>query len=108
RFVEAVRRLGCRVSLDDFGKGVSSFSYLKAFNVDYLKIDGSFVRDMDVDDMNAHFVESIHGLGKRLGLYTIAEFVETAGVVERLRRLGVDYVQGNFVGRPAPWHAARA
>lgn len=108
RFVEAVRRLGCRVSLDDFGKGASSFSYLKAFNVDFLKIDGSFVRDMDVDEMNAHFVESIHGLGKRLGLATIAEFVESAPVIDRLRQLGVDYVQGNYIGRPRPWLTGQA
>jgi len=103
RFINAVRGLGCRISLDDFGAGFSSFSYLKAFQVDYLKIDGGFVRDMDTDTMNARFVESMNHLGKSLGLATIAEYVETASVVERLRDLGVDYAQGNFLGRPQQW-----
>ena len=63
------------------------------------------VRDMDSDSVNARFVESINHLGKSLGLKTIAEYVETAPVVERLRRLGVDYAQGNFLGRPQQWIA---
>ncbi len=105
RFIAGVRALGCRLSLDDFGSGISSFSYLKAFKIDYLKIDGGFVRDMDSDSVNARFVESINHLGKSLGLKTIAEYVETAPVVERLRRLGVDYAQGNFLGRPQQWIA---
>ncbi|MBW3567577.1 MAG: EAL domain-containing protein [Proteobacteria bacterium] len=103
RFINAVRKLGCKLSLDDFGAGFSSFSYLKAFKVDYLKIDGGFVRDMDTDTVNARFVESMNHLGKSLGLATIAEYVETASVVERLRNLGVDYAQGNFLGRPHQW-----
>lgn len=103
RFINAARKLGCKLSLDDFGAGFSSFSYLKAFKVDYLKIDGGFVRDMDTDTMNARFVESMNHLGKSLGLATIAEYVETASVVERLRDLGVDYAQGNFLGRPRQW-----
>lgn len=103
RFINSIRALGCSVSLDDFGAGFSSFSYLKAFKVDYLKIDGGFVRDMDTDTMNARFVESMNHLGKSLGLATIAEYVESASVVERLQRLGVDYAQGNFLGRPQQW-----
>lgn len=103
RFINAMRTLGSRLALDDFGAGLSSFSYLKAFRVDYLKIDGAFVRDMDSDDMNARFVESINHLGKALGLATIAEYVESARVVECLRGLGVDYAQGNFLGRPQHW-----
>ncbi|HEX6929574.1 MAG TPA: EAL domain-containing protein [Gammaproteobacteria bacterium] len=105
RFIVGVRALGCRISLDDFGSGISSFSYLKAFDIDYLKIDGGFVRDMDSDAVNARFVESINHLGKSLGLTTIAEYVESAPVIECLRGLGVDYAQGNFVGRPEPWIA---
>lgn len=103
RFINSIRALGCSVSLDDFGAGFSSFSYLKAFKVDYLKIDGGFVRDMDTDTMNARFVESMNHLGKSLGLATIAEYVESASVVEHLRGLGVDYAQGNFLGRPQQW-----
>lgn len=105
RFIAAVRSMGCRIALDDFGSGISSFTYLKAFNVDYLKIDGCFVRDMDTDHVNARFVESINHLGKSLGLVTIAEYAESAPVVERLRSLGVDYAQGNFLGRPEQWLA---
>ncbi|HEX6927842.1 MAG TPA: EAL domain-containing protein [Gammaproteobacteria bacterium] len=105
RFINAVRHLGCQISLDDFGSGLSSFSYLKAFQIDYLKIDGGFVRDMDTDPMNARFVESINHLGKSLGLATVAEYVESAPVFDRLRALGVDYAQGNFLGRPQQWIA---
>ncbi|HEX7047137.1 MAG TPA: EAL domain-containing protein [Gammaproteobacteria bacterium] len=105
RFIVGVRALGCRISLDDFGSGISSFSYLKAFDIDYLKIDGGFVRDMDSDETNARFVESINHLGKSLGLTTIAEYVESAPVVECLLDLGVDYAQGNFLGRPQQWIA---
>lgn len=105
RFINATRKLGCTISLDDFGSGISSFSYLKAFDVDYLKIDGGFVRDMDTDPVNARFVESINHLGKSLGLTTVAEYVETARVVQQLRELGVDYAQGNYLGRPQQWIA---
>lgn len=103
RFITAIRRLGCQVSLDDFGTGFSSFSYLKHFQVDYLKIDGGFVRNMDTDVINARLVESINHLGKALGVATIAEYAESAAVVEQLRELGVDYAQGNYIGRPQYW-----
>jgi diguanylate cyclase (GGDEF)-like protein len=102
RFIEQVKKLGCQVALDDFGAGLSSFSYLKAIPADYLKIDGGFIKDMLDDPMDHAIVESVNHIGHVAGLQTIAEFVETAPVRQRLAELGVDYAQGFGVHRPAP------
>lgn len=101
-FMEAFRRHGCRFSLDDFGSGFSSYTYLKHLPVDYLKIDGAFVKDIADDAVDRAMVESINRLGHVLGKRTIAEFVETQVVFDRIRELGVDYVQGYAVARPQP------
>ncbi len=100
-FIARIRQLGCRISLDDFGVGFSSFSYLKNLHVDTLKIDGSFIRDINHSRDDQLFVKALVDVARGMGIRTIAEFVETAECVELLRRLGVDYVQGYFVGRPA-------
>ena len=98
----ALKRRGSQFALDDFGSGLSSFHYLKTLPVDYLKIDGSFVKDM-VDDANDDaLVAAINQMGHTLGLQTIAEYAHSSAVVERLRELGVDYAQGYFFGQPAP------
>jgi diguanylate cyclase (GGDEF)-like protein len=102
QFIEKVRALGCQVALDDFGTGMSSFSYLKAIPADFIKIDGSFVRDMTEDPMNQAIVDAINRIGHVAGLRTIAEFVETDAVKERLLQLGIDYAQGFGIQRPAP------
>lgn len=102
-FMAQVQALGCRVSLDDFGSGFSSFTYLKTFGINYLKIDGSFVRDIDKDPVNRVFVESIDRIGKSLGIHTIAEYVENDAVLARLREIGVDSAQGHFIDRPKAW-----
>jgi diguanylate cyclase (GGDEF)-like protein/PAS domain S-box-containing protein len=102
RFMADLRGLGCRFALDDFGSGLSSFSYLKHLPVDYLKIDGSFVVDAAKDPFDRAIIESIHNLGQALGIQTIAEYVESDAIIEVLRHIGVDYVQGFAVGMAEP------
>jgi diguanylate cyclase (GGDEF)-like protein len=99
-FIDGVKTLGCHVALDDFGAGLSSFSYLKTLPADFLKIDGAFVRDMLDDPMDAAIVEAINSIGHVAGLRTIAEFVESEAIRSRLIDIGVDYVQGYGIHRP--------
>jgi len=106
RFMATMRELGCRFALDDFGSGLSSFAYLKHLPVDYLKIDGSFVRDMTEDSVDRAMVAAIHEVGRIMGMSTIAECADTDAVIAQLRELGVDYVQGDAVGAAAPLHDA--
>ena len=100
RFIRTLKRAGCRFALDDFGSGLSSFAYLKNLPVDYLKIDGNFVKDMLNDPMDHAIVESIHQIGKIMGMQTIAEFVETQEIMQRLAEIGVDYGQGYGIEKP--------
>ncbi len=100
--IRLLKNLGCRFSLDDFGSGLSSFGYLKNLPVDFLKIDGSFVRDMDTDPMNHAIVEAIHQVGHSLSIRTIAEFVENQGIASQLKAIGVDFGQGYHFSKPEP------
>jgi diguanylate cyclase (GGDEF)-like protein/PAS domain S-box-containing protein len=100
RFIRSLKELGCRFALDDFGSGLSSFAYLKSLPVDFLKIDGSFVKDMATDRMDRAIVEAINQVGHVLGIRTIAEFVENDAIIAELQKIGVDYAQGYGVGRP--------
>ena len=99
-FMTRLRELGCRFALDDFGSGLSSFGYLKDLPVDILKIDGSFVRDMLDDPINAAIVRSINDIGQVMGKRVVAEYVSRAELADELRGLGVDYAQGNWLHRP--------
>lgn len=103
QFIHTMKELGIRFALDDFGRGMSSFGYLKTLPVDYLKIDGSFVRDMANDAIDHAMVESITRIGHVMGLKVIAEFVEDDITVELLRELGVDYGQGYGIHKPETW-----
>jgi EAL domain-containing protein (putative c-di-GMP-specific phosphodiesterase class I) len=100
RVMERLRAVGCQVALDDFGAGMSSFGYLKNLPVDVIKIDGSFIRELDSDPMSRSIVDVITEIGHQRGLDVVAEWVASAGTVELLRELGVDYGQGFALHRP--------
>ena len=104
-FIEQVRDLGCSFSLDDFGSGLSSFGYLKNLPVDYLKIDGSLIRNIAVDREDFAMVRSIVELARTLGKRTVAEFVEDEAILSKLVELKVDYAQGYGIGKPQPLDA---
>lgn len=100
RFVDSLNKFGCRVALDDFGAGSTSFRHLRALNVAMVKIDGSFVRDLTTNDENLLFVRTLANLAKGIGLESVAEWVETEAEAELLRSEGLDYLQGWHCGRP--------
>ena len=102
KLINTLREYGCRFALDDFGSGLSSFAYLQRFPVDFLKIDGMFIRDICDDSMHRTLVSSINTIGQELGITTIAEFVESDATRDCLAEIGVDLVQGFGVGRPDP------
>ncbi len=101
-FIKDLKSLGCKFALDDFGSGMSSFTYLKNLPVDYLKIDGSLVKDIATNAVNFSMVEAINQVGRVMGLQTIAEFVENQAILEKLEEIGVDYAQGFGVAKPVP------
>mgnify|MGYP001028754587 CR=1 FL=1 len=97
-----LKKMGCEFALDDFGSGLSSFGYLKNFPVDYLKIDGAFVKDLIDDPIDAAMVKSINEIGQIMGKKTVAEFVENQAIADALREMGVDYAQGYYFSVPKP------
>ncbi|WP_277182509.1 EAL domain-containing protein [Caballeronia sp. BR00000012568055] len=103
RFIRDLKNRGCKFSLDDFGAGMSSFGYLKHLPVDYIKIDGGFIKDMLKDAVNRDMVAAINDIGHSMGRLTIAEYVESEAILRALGSMGVDFVQGFHVGRPALW-----
>lgn len=103
QFIRSLKELGCRFALDDFGSGMSSFAYLKALPVDYLKIDGVFIKDIVSDRVAGAMVEAINRLAQVMGIQTIAEFVENDAILEKIRSLGVNYAQGYGIGQPEPF-----
>jgi len=101
-FIETLKDLGCQFALDDFGKGVSSFNYLKILPVDFLKIDGAFVKDMKQNNTDYVMVKAINEVGKSMGKKTIAECVENMNILPYLEELKVDYAQGYAIAEPRP------
>jgi EAL domain-containing protein (putative c-di-GMP-specific phosphodiesterase class I) len=99
--VMRLRSLGCRFALDDFGAGFNSYSYLKHFPVDVLKIDGGFITDLDNDPVDQLLVKSMIDIAHSLGKKTVAEYVERNSTLELLKNYGVDYVQGYLIGKPS-------
>lgn len=100
KFITALKHIGCQFALDDFGSGFSSFSYLKHLPVDKLKIDGSFVQGMAQSSVDQAMVQSMNQVAHALGKQTVAEYVECADTLQLLKHYGVDFAQGNFIGRP--------
>jgi EAL domain-containing protein (putative c-di-GMP-specific phosphodiesterase class I) len=98
--ISTLKQIGCSFALDDFGSGLSSFAYLRSLPVDYLKIDGVFVKDIADDPIDRALVRSINEVARVMGKRTIAEFVESEDILMELRAIGVDYAQGLCVGPP--------
>jgi diguanylate cyclase (GGDEF)-like protein/PAS domain S-box-containing protein len=102
QLISRLRALGCPIALDDFGSGMSSFSYLKTLPIDFLKIDGGFVRLINADPINFAVVEAIQRVGSLMGIQTVAECVEDEATLQALARIGVDFAQGYHIQRPMP------
>ena len=100
-FMQVLKKLGCKFSLDDFGSGLSSFTYLKNLPVDYLKIDGHFISNVAEDDVDESMVKAISDVGHAMGIETIAERVETKQVLDKLASLGIEFAQGYYIAKPA-------
>ena len=108
RFITALKAMGCEFALDDFGSGMSSFAYLKNLPVNYLKIDGSYVRDLVRDPVDRAMVESVNQIGHAMGMQTIAEFVEDRKTLQVLAAIGIDYAQGYGIAKPKPLEMLRS
>src|SRR4030065_2085199 len=101
-FIKSLKALGCHFSLDDFGVGFTSFTYLREMQVDYIKIDGSFIRQLPENKHDPVFVKDMTDVSRSLGVKAVAEFVENRETYLLLKELGVDYAQGYLIGKPAP------
>ena len=99
--VAMLRDLGCQLAIDDFGSGYSSFSYLKRLPVDYLKIDGAFIKGLTRDRVDQAMVRMVGEVARAAGIETVAEYVHSAATLELLAKYGIDYAQGYFIGKPA-------
>jgi EAL domain-containing protein (putative c-di-GMP-specific phosphodiesterase class I) len=105
--ISVLKDRGCTFSLDDFGKGLSSLTHLKHLAVDFLKIDGSFVKGLASDKVDYAIVEAIQRMAQAMGLKTIAEYAESDGIIDKLRQIGVDYAQGYRIHKPEPLGSTR-
>jgi EAL domain-containing protein (putative c-di-GMP-specific phosphodiesterase class I) len=97
-----VRQKGCQIAIDDFGTGYSNFYYLTRLPVDYLKIDGSLIKNIDQDDNSRIIVKNIVTFARQMGMETIAEYVHSKEVFEEVKRLNIGYSQGYYFGEPRP------
>jgi EAL domain-containing protein (putative c-di-GMP-specific phosphodiesterase class I) len=102
QFVYNLRSQGFKFAIDDFGSGFSSFHYIKKFPIDYIKVEGEFIKNMVTDSVDRAFVNSIISLAQDLNIKTVGEFVEDAEVMEKVKTSGLDYAQGFYIGRPGP------
>lgn len=102
QFIQKLKSLGCKFALDDFGSGLSSFNYLKHLPVDFVKIDGIFVKNIIENSVDSAMVTAINEIAHLMGIETVAEFVENQSILEKLKEMGVDYAQGTWVGDPMP------
>ncbi len=102
KFINEIKQLGCYFAIDDFGHGMNSFEYIKYFPVDFLKIDGSFVRNIIQSEVDREIVESFNRIGHVMNLQTIAEFVENAALLRAVEAIGFDYAQGYVISKPSP------
>lgn len=103
-FMDKLRDMGCSFALDDFGSGMSSFSYLSSLNVDYIKIDGAYIKNVLNDKVQRAMVEAISKVAHEMGIKTVAEWVENEETIELLKEMGIDYAQGYALGRPRPFY----
>lgn len=101
-FISEVKQFGCRIAIDDFGTGYSNFAHILRLDVDILKIDGSLIRNIDTDSNAQTILMAVNEFSKRLGLKTIAEFVHSESVCNKCKELGIDYLQGYYLGEPKP------
>jgi EAL domain-containing protein (putative c-di-GMP-specific phosphodiesterase class I) len=100
-FIKKVKFLGCKIAIDDFGSGYSNFEQLLKLDIDYLKIDASLIKDIDTNRDSEIMTKSIISFAKEMGLKTIAEFVSTQSIFDKVKLLGVDYAQGYHIGKPS-------
>jgi EAL domain-containing protein (putative c-di-GMP-specific phosphodiesterase class I) len=100
-FIKKVKFLGCKIAIDDFGSGYSNFEQLLKLDIDYLKIDASLIKNIDTNRDSEIMTKSIISFAKEMGLKTIAEFVSTQAVFNKVKVLGVDYAQGYYIGKPS-------
>ncbi len=99
-FIEFIRSYGCLIAIDDFGSGYSNFNQILSLSPDILKIDGSLIKDIDSNAKHQAIVENIQSLAHKLGILTVAEFVHSETIMERIQEMGIDYAQGFYLGMP--------
>ncbi len=101
KFISEIKRYGAKIAIDDFGSGYSNFSYLIRIHVDYIKIDGSLIHNIDVDKSALLVVETIVSFAKKLGIKTVAEFVHSSVIMDKVKELEIDYSQGFYIDEPS-------
>ena len=101
-FIKKVKEFDCKIAIDDFGSGYSNFTHILNLNVDYIKIDGNFIKNITDNPIDIAMVEAITKIAHVMGIKTIAEYVENQAIMDKIKELGVDYAQGYFLGKPQP------
>jgi len=107
-FIKKIKAFNCSVAIDDFGSGYSNFEQVLKLDIDYIKIDGSLIKNIDTNKENEIVTKTIISFAKELGVKTIAEFVSNEAIFDKVKMLGIDYAQGYYIGKPAPLSLAKA